>query len=533
MPKISQNYPIRRAIISVYNKQGILEFARALVKRGVELIATGGTARYLTDDGLKIQEISEYTNFPEMMDGRLKTLHPKIHGGILGRAGLDDDMMKHHAMLPIDMVVVNFYPFLDLAETHNYTLDQAINNIDIGGPAMVRSAAKNYKQVLIIVENSDYQAIINEMDNNHSIKLDTRFKLAIKAFSLTAIYDNQIADYLRTRELGKNIDNFRKLPKQIKFSWIKKSNLRYGENYHQTAALYVDQINFNHEASVATAVQLQGKPMSYNNIYDTDTALECVKEFNSPACVIVKHANPCGVALGKSIAEAYERAWKTDPTSAFGGVIALNRTLDEKTSSSIIHHQFVEVIIAPLASSQAVEIIAKKPNIRLLICRQGILQPQNFTSLDFKVIQGGILVQEHDIGRLEEKQYKIVSERQPTITELTDAFFSWKVAKFIKSNAIVYAKNNMTLGIGAGQTSRIYSTKIANLKAHDEGWNLKGAVMASDAFLPFRDNIESAASIGISCVIQTGGSIRDDEIIAAANQHHIAMIFTGIRHFRH
>ncbi|WWO98121.1 MAG: bifunctional phosphoribosylaminoimidazolecarboxamide formyltransferase/IMP cyclohydrolase [Candidatus Dasytiphilus stammeri] len=529
---MSQNYPIRRAIISVYNKQGILEFARALVKRGVELMATGGTARYLTDDGLKIQEISEYTNFPEIMDGRVKTLHPKIHGGILGRPGLDDYMMKHHAILPIDMVVVNFYPFLDLAGNHNYTLDQAIKNIDIGGPAMVRSAAKNYKRVVIIVENSDYQTIINEMDN-HSIKLETRFKLAIKAFSLTAIYDNQIADYLRTIELRENTDKFRKLPKQIKLSLIKKHNLRYGENYHQTAAIYVDQINFNHETSVATAVQLQGKPMSYNNIYDSDTALECVKEFNSPACVIVKHANPCGVALGNSIVEAYEQAWKTDPTSAFGGVIALNRTLDEKTSYSIINHQFVEVIIAPLASSKAVEIIATKPNIRLLICRQDILQPHNFTSLDFKVIKGGILVQERDNCRLEEKEYKIVSDRKPTITELTDAFFSWKVAKFVKSNAIVYAKNNITLGIGAGQTSRIYSTKIANLKAHDEGCNLKGAVMASDAFLPFRDNIDSAASIGITCVIQSGGSIRDNEVIAAANQHHIAMIFTGIRHFRH
>ncbi|WWP01391.1 MAG: bifunctional phosphoribosylaminoimidazolecarboxamide formyltransferase/IMP cyclohydrolase [Candidatus Dasytiphilus stammeri] len=530
---MSQSYPVRRAIMSVYNKQGILEFARALVNRGVELMATGGTARYLKDAGLKIQEISKYTNFPEIMDGRVKTLHPKIHGGILGRHGLDDYMMKHHAILPIDMVVVNFYPFLDLAGTPHDTLDHALKNIDIGGPAMVRSAAKNYKQVVIIVDNSDYKAIINEMDNNNSLKIDTRFKLAIKAFSLTAIYDNQIAHYLRTIESGDKIDKFKELPKQIKFSLIKKHNLRYGENYHQQAAIYVDQINLNNEASVATAVQLQGKPMSYNNLYDTNTALECVKEFSSPGCVIVKHANPCGVALGKSILEAYERAWKTDPTSAFGGVIAINRTLDEKTSSFIINNQFVEVIIAPLASSQAVDIIAKKPNIRLLICRHGIWQPQNFDSLDFKVIKGGILVQERDLSMLEEQNYKIVSDRQPTTTELADAFFSWKVAKFVKSNAIVYAKNNMTLGIGAGQTSRIYSTKIAHIKAHDEGLDLQGAVMASDAFLPFRDNIDSAASIGITCVIQTGGSIRDQEVIAAANQHHLAMIFTGIRHFRH
>ncbi|WWP00832.1 MAG: bifunctional phosphoribosylaminoimidazolecarboxamide formyltransferase/IMP cyclohydrolase [Candidatus Dasytiphilus stammeri] len=529
---MSQNYPVRRAIISVSNKQGILEFARALVKRGVELMATGGTAKYLTDAGLKIQEISKYTNFPEIMDGRVKTLHPKIHGGILGRHGLDDYMMKHHAILPIDMVVVNFYPS---PGTHNYTLlDQALKNIDIGGPAMVRSAAKNYQEVVIIVEMSDYPAIIHEMDNNNnSLKLDTRFKLAIKAFSLTASYDNKIAHYLRSIESGNKIDKLRELPKQIQVSLIKKHNLRYGENYHQQAALYVDQLNLNNEASVATTVQIQGKPMSYNNIYDTDTALECVKEFSSPACVIVKHANPCGVALGNSILEAYKRAWKTDPTSAFGGVIALNRTLDEKTSSFIITHQFVEVIIAPLVSSQAVEIIAEKPNIRLLIYRHGIWPQQNFASLDFKVIKGGILVQERDNSLLEEKNYKIVSDRQPTITELADAFFSWKVAKFVKSNAIVYAKNNMTLGIGAGQTSRISSTKIANLKAQDEGFNLKGAVMASDAFLPFRDNLDSAALRGITCVIQTGGSIRDKEVIAAANQHHLAMIFTGIRHFRH
>ncbi|KAA8995081.1 bifunctional phosphoribosylaminoimidazolecarboxamide formyltransferase/IMP cyclohydrolase [Affinibrenneria salicis] len=529
---MQQRRPIRRALLSVSDKAGIVEFAQALSQRGVELLSTGGTARLLADAGLTVTEVSDYTGFPEMMDGRVKTLHPKVHGGILGRRGKDDAVMEQHSIKPIDMVVVNLYPFARTVARADCPLEDAVENIDIGGPTMVRSAAKNYNDVAIVVKSSDYAALIAEMDGNDgSLTLDTRFNLAIKAFEHTAAYDSTIANYFGTLvkpyygETDKPSGHF---PRTLNLNYIKKQDMRYGENSHQKAAFYIEE-NLN-DASVATAQQLQGKALSYNNIADTDAALECVKEFNEPACVIVKHANPCGVAIGTSILHAYERAYKTDPTSAFGGIIAFNRELDAETAKAIISRQFVEVIIAPSVSDAALQVTAAKQNVRVLTCGQW---QQRVASLDFKRVNGGLLVQDRDLGMVDASQLRIVTERHPSGQELRDALFCWKVAKFVKSNAIVYARDNMTIGIGAGQMSRVYSAKIAGIKADDEGLEVKGSAMASDAFFPFRDGIDAAAAVGVSCVIQPGGSIRDDEVIAAANEHGIAMIFTDMRHFRH
>ncbi|MEH2922832.1 bifunctional phosphoribosylaminoimidazolecarboxamide formyltransferase/IMP cyclohydrolase [Samsonia erythrinae] len=529
---MQQCRPIRRALLSVSDKAGIVEFAQALSHRGVELLSTGGTARLLADAGLAVTEVSDYTGFPEMMDGRVKTLHPKVHGGILGRRDQDEAIMAQHDIKPIDMVVVNLYPFAQTVARENCTLEDAVENIDIGGPTMVRSAAKNHKDVAIVVKSSDYSAIINEIDANEgSLTYDTRFDLAIKAFEHTAAYDSMIANYFGTLvppyhgETDKPSGHF---PRTLNLNYIKKQDMRYGENSHQQAAFYIEE-NI-HEASVATSTQLQGKALSYNNIADTDAALECVKEFAEPTCVIVKHANPCGVAIGGSILDAYERAYKTDPTSAFGGIIAFNRELDEETAQAIISRQFVEVIIAPSASEAALKITATKQNVRVLT--SGNWQ-QRVPGLDFKRVNGGLLVQDRDLGMVDASQLRVVTERQPSEQELRDALFCWKVAKFVKSNAIVYARDNMTIGIGAGQMSRVYSAKIAGIKAGDEGLEVKGSAMASDAFFPFRDGIDAAAAVGITCVIQPGGSIRDDEVIAAANEHGIAMIFTDMRHFRH
>jgi phosphoribosylaminoimidazolecarboxamide formyltransferase/IMP cyclohydrolase len=529
---MQQPRPVRRALLSVSDKAGILEFAQALSSRGVELLSTGGTARLLADAGLPVTEVSDYTGFPEMMDGRVKTLHPKVHGGILGRRGQDDEIMQAHSISPIDMVVVNLYPFAQTVAREGCSLEDAVENIDIGGPTMVRSAAKNHKDVAIVVKSSDYQTIIAELDaNNNSLTLETRFDLAIKAFEHTAAYDGMIANYFGSLvpayhgETGKPSGRF---PRTLNLNFIKKQDMRYGENSHQDAAFYIEE-NVT-EASVATAQQVQGKALSYNNIADTDAALECVKEFTEAACVIVKHANPCGVAVGSSILDAYERAYKTDPTSAFGGIIAFNRELDEATAQAIISRQFVEVIIAPSASVAALKITAAKQNVRVLTCGQW---QQRQAGLDFKRVNGGLLVQDRDLGMVAESQLRVVSKRQPTEQELRDALFCWKVAKFVKSNAIVYARDNMTIGIGAGQMSRVYSAKIAGIKASDEGLEVKGSAMASDAFFPFRDGIDAAAAVGVSCVIQPGGSIRDEEVIAAADEHGIAMIFTDMRHFRH
>lgn len=529
---MQQRRPVRRALLSVSDKAGILEFARALADRGIELLSTGGTARLLIDAGIPVTEVSDYTGFPEMMDGRVKTLHPKVHGGILGRRGQDDAVMAQHAIQPIDMVVVNLYPFASTVAREGCSLEDAVENIDIGGPTMVRSAAKNHKDVAIVVNSKDYPTLVAELDaNDNGLTLETRFDLAIKAFEHTAAYDSMIANYFGTlvpAYYGERAEPAGRFPRTLNLNFIKKQDMRYGENSHQDAALYIEE-NVQ-EASVATAQQVQGKALSYNNIADTDAALECVKTFSDAACVIVKHANPCGVATGASLQEAYERAFKTDPTSAFGGIIAFNRELDEATAQAIISRQFVEVIIAPSASEAALKVTAAKQNVRVLICGQWT---ESEASLDYKRITGGLLVQDRDRGMVDVDQLRVVSDRQPNEQELRDALFCWKVAKFVKSNAIVYARDNMTIGIGAGQMSRVYSAKIAGIKAADEGLEVKGSAMASDAFFPFRDGIDAAAAVGVTCVIQPGGSIRDDEVIAAANEHGIAMIFTDMRHFRH
>ncbi|HAS6358323.1 TPA: bifunctional phosphoribosylaminoimidazolecarboxamide formyltransferase/IMP cyclohydrolase [Vibrio vulnificus] len=525
--------PIRRALISVSDKTGIVEFAQALAERGVDILSTGGTARLLAEQGIAVTEVSDYTGFPEMMDGRVKTLHPKVHGGVLGRRGQDDEVMAKHGINPIDMVVVNLYPFAETVAKEGCTLADAVENIDIGGPTMVRSAAKNHKDVTIVVNASDYHRVITEMDaNDTSLTLETRFDLAIAAFEHTAAYDGMIANYFGTMvpSYGENKegDEESKFPRTFNQQFIKKQDMRYGENSHQAAAFYVEANP--EEASVATARQIQGKALSYNNIADTDAALECVKEFNEPACVIVKHANPCGVALGKDILEAYNRAYQTDPTSAFGGIIAFNQELDAETATAIVERQFVEVIIAPSVSAEAMEVVAAKKNVRLLECGEWTTKTTGF---DVKRVNGGLLVQDRDQGMVSLDDLKVVSKRQPTEEELKDALFCWKVAKYVKSNAIVYSKGDMTIGVGAGQMSRVYSAKIAGIKAADEGLQVEGCVMASDAFFPFRDGIDAAAEAGIKCVIQPGGSMRDDEVIAAADEHGMAMIFTGMRHFRH
>lgn len=519
--------PVRRALISVSDKTGIVDFARALAARGVALLSTGGTFKLLKDHQIPVTEVSEHTGFPEMMDGRVKTLHPKIHGGILGRRGTDDAIMQAHGIDPIDLVVVNLYPFEATIARDDCDLPMAIENIDIGGPTMVRSAAKNHKDVAIVVNASDYPRILNELEGNAGqLSLATRFDLAVAAFEHTAAYDGMIANYLGGRTADNDNPTF---PRTFNQQFVKVQDMRYGENPHQRAAFYRERNPL--EASVSTARQLQGKELSYNNVADTDAALECVKPFADAACVIVKHANPCGVAIGADIRQAYDLAYATDPTSAFGGIIAFNRELDADTARAIIERQFVEVIIAPSVADDARPILATKQNVRVLAC--GDLSGARLPALDFKRVTGGLLVQDRDLGMVDMDSIQVVTARQPTEQELTDLLFAWEVAKFVKSNAIVYAKSGRTIGIGAGQMSRVYSARIAGIKAADEGLEVKGSVMASDAFFPFRDGIDAAAAAGITAVIQPGGSMRDAEVIAAANEHGIAMVFTGMRHFRH
>jgi len=519
---------VRRALISVSDKTGIVDFARALNAEGVEILSTGGTYKLLCDNNIPAIEVSDYTGFPEMMDGRVKTLHPKVHGGILGRRGTDDAIMSEHGIQPIDMVVVNLYPFAATIARPDCDLPMAIENIDIGGPTMVRSAAKNHKDVAIVVNASDYDSIIAELKSDGGLGFKTRFDLAVKAFEHTAAYDGMIANYLGAIVEGDE-EMPADFPRTFNTQFIKAQDMRYGENPHQRAAFYVEANPG--EASVATARQLQGKELSFNNVADTDAALECVKPFQEPACVIVKHANPCGVAVGNDILEAYNRAFQTDPTSAFGGIIAFNRELDGKTAQAIVDRQFVEVIIAPSVSQEASDIVAAKPNVRLLECGQW--ERKRAHSFDYKRVNGGLLVQDRDLGMIDASQLKIVTQRQPTEQEIRDLLFCWEVAKYVKSNAIVYAKNGQTIGIGAGQMSRVYSAKIAGIKAADEGLEVPGSVMASDAFFPFRDGIDAAAAAGITAVIQPGGSMRDQEVIDAADEHGLAMVFTGMRHFRH
>lgn len=518
--------PVRRALISVSDKTGIVEFARDLVSIGVEILSTGGTYKLLCDEGIAATEVSDYTGFPEMMAGRVKTLHPKVHGGILGRRGTDDAVMAEHGINPIDMVVVNLYPFAATVARPDCDLPMAIENIDIGGPTMVRSAAKNHKDVAIVVNASDYDSIVAELKANQGLTYATRFDLAVKAFEHTAAYDGMIANYLGARVGVEEPETF---PRTFNTQFVKVQDMRYGENPHQRAAFYVEE-NAT-EASVSTARQLQGKELSYNNVADTDAALECVKSFKEPACVIVKHANPCGVSIGGDILEAYNRAFQTDPTSAFGGIIAFNRELDANTAKAIVDRQFVEVIIAPKVTAEASEIVATKPNVRLLECGEFAAQPG--AAFDYKRVNGGLLVQDRDLGMVGALDLKIVTKRQPTEAEIRDLLFCWEVAKFVKSNAIVYARDGQTIGIGAGQMSRVYSAKIAGIKAADEDLQVAGSVMASDAFFPFRDGIDSAAEAGIKAVIQPGGSMRDQEVIDAADEHGMAMVFTGMRHFRH
>jgi phosphoribosylaminoimidazolecarboxamide formyltransferase/IMP cyclohydrolase len=523
--------PIKRALLSVSDKTGIVEFAQALADRGVEILSTGGTAKLLAEHHINVIEVSDYTGHPEIMDGRVKTLHPKIHGGILARRDQDETVMAENDIHPIDLVVVNLYPFAKTVANDHCTLADAIENIDIGGPTMVRAAAKNHRDVTIVVNAKDYQRVIAEMDeNNGSLHYQTRFDLAIAAFEHTAAYDGMIANYFGAMLPAYDHPEAKpsKFPRTFNSQFIKAQDLRYGENAHQEAAFYVEAEP--QEASVSTAKQLQGKALSYNNIADTDAALECVKEFEQPACVIVKHANPCGVALGDNILAAYDRAYKTDPTSAFGGIIAFNRELDAETAKAIISRQFVEVIIAPSISAAAIDVVASKPNVRLLACGKW---EQRTNGYDFKRVNGGLLVQDRDTGNVAESELKVVTKRQPTEAEWRDLQFCWKVAKYVKSNAIVYVKDSMTIGVGAGQMSRVYSAKIAGIKAADENLEVKGSVMASDAFFPFRDGIDAAAAAGITAVIQPGGSMRDQEVIDAANEHGMAMVFTGMRHFRH
>ena len=518
--------PIERALVSVSDKSGIVDFAQELGNRGVEILSTGGTYRLLKENDIAATDVSSYTGFPEIMGGRVKTLHPKIHGGILARRGTDNAVMAEHGIGVIDLVLVNLYPFETTVANPDCSLGDAVENIDIGGPAMIRAAAKNHPDVAVVVDTGDYQAVLAEMNQNGGqLSGATRFDLAVKAYEQTAAYDGAIANYF-----GRLVpDGNKQFPRTFNSQFVKAQNLRYGENPHQNSAFYIEKPR-TECASVATAVQRQGKQLSYNNIVDTDTALETARLFDEPACVIVKHANPCGVAIAETIGTAYERAFATDTESAFGGIIAFNRELDSETAIAIVAQQFVEVIIAPGIAEAAREALAAKKNIRLLECGElNRSQP----SFDFKRVHGGLLVQDPDLGVITSSNLKVVTKRQPTEDEIRDLLFTWKVAKMVKSNAIVYGKNGRTIGVGAGQMSRVNSARIASIKAEHADLEVQGSCMASDAFLPFRDGIDNAASAGVSCVIQPGGSMRDDETIAAADEHGLAMVFTGMRHFRH
>jgi phosphoribosylaminoimidazolecarboxamide formyltransferase / IMP cyclohydrolase len=516
---------IKRALISVSDKTDLVGFARWLYQAGIEILSTGGTAKTLAENGIAVIEVADYTGFPEIMGGRVKTLHPKIYGGILGRRGLDEGVMQAHRIQPIDLVVVNLYPFEATVAKPGCDRAQAIEHIDIGGPAMLRAAAKNHQSVAVVVDPADYAALIEELENNHkTITEATRYALAVKAFTYTARYDTAIADYLGARMEGAGV-----FPTIHLAYYRKRQDLRYGENPHQRAAFYCEAEP--DPSSIAAAIQIQGKELSFNNIADTDAALECVAGFDEPACVIVKHANPCGVALGKTLLLAYEHAYATDPTSAFGGIIAFNRSLDAATAEAILKRQFVEIIAAPGVDPEAREILAAKSDIRLMLVGEPDGKPR--VELDYRRVRGGLLVQDRDQGTITRHDLKVVSNRAPTEAEIQDLLFAWRVVKWVKSNAIVYAHDSRTIGIGVGQMSRIISSRLGIMKALDAGLTIKGSVMASDAFFPFRDGIDAAAEVGVTAVIQPAGSIRDKAIIAAANEHGLALVFTGLRHFRH
>ncbi len=521
-------FKVRRALVSVSDKSGLTAFVAALSRLDTEILSTGGTARRLRDAGIDVVEVSKKTGFPEIMDGRVKTLHPKIHGGLLGRRGIDDAVMDEHGIEPIDLLVVNLYPFEQTIARDDATIDDAIENIDVGGPAMIRAAAKNHDGVAVVVDPADYDDVIEKITAGR-LDLDERRRLAAKAYAHTAAYDTAITSYL-SGSLGDD-----PLGERFLYAGRLLARMRYGENPHQDAAFYID--SQAPAGSLAGATQLQGKALSYNNIADSDAALDCVRQFEQPACVIVKHANPCGVAVADSILSAYERAFSTDPTSAFGGIIAFNRSLDADTARAIIDKQFVEVIVAPQVDAAAAKITATKKNVRVLETGDWLtaatLAADGMPTFDFKKVGGGLLVQNADAGRITADDLKVVTKLSPTPAQIEDLLFAWQVVKYVKSNAIVFCKNGMTIGIGAGQMSRVYSTRIAAIKAADENLEVKGSVMASDAFFPFRDGIDTAAETGIAAIIQPGGSMRDDEVIAAADEHGLAMVFTGMRHFRH
>jgi phosphoribosylaminoimidazolecarboxamide formyltransferase/IMP cyclohydrolase len=519
---------IRRALLSVSDKSGLISLAAGLHRHGIELLSTGGTARLLKDEGLPVRDVSDYTGFPELMDGRLKTLHPRVHGGLLGRRGTDDQSMREHGIEAIDLLVVNLYPFADTIARPGSSFAEAIENIDIGGPAMLRAAAKNHADVTVVVDPEDYAGVLAEIDDAGGTSIDTRSRLAAKAFAHTARYDTIIAGYLEQRQDYGDQD----FPDRLPLYFDKQQDLRYGENPHQRAAFYRDPRA--HGGSVSSARIVQGKELSYNNIADADTAIECVRSFAAAACVIVKHANPCGVAVAGELLAAYRAAYRTDPLSAFGGIIACNRELDEATARAIVDTQFAEVIAAPAISQAALAVFTAKPDLRLLIT--GDLNADTDArgaELELRSVTGGLLLQERDVAQIDPTQLRIVSRRQPGERELADLMFAWTVVQFVKSNAIVFARDGATMGVGAGQMSRVYATRIAALKAADEKLELRGAVMASDAFFPFRDGIDVAASYGIAAAIQPGGSKRDAQVIAAADEHGMAMVLTGVRHFRH
>ena len=516
---------VRRALLSVSDKTGLLVLGKALAAHGVELLSTGGTARSLRDAGLAVTDVSQATGFPEMMDGRVKTLHPVVHGGLLGRAGIDDAVMAEHGIAAIDLLVLNLYPFEQVSANPDSSLDEIVENIDIGGPAMLRSAAKNFARVAVATDPTQYDALVAELDaNNGSLSARTRFALSVAAFNRVARYDGCVSDYLSSLQDDGTHALF---PAQSNSNFAKVMDLRYGENPHQHGAFYRDLSPL--PGTLATFVQLQGKALSYNNLADADAAWECVRQFVQPACTIVKHANPCGVAEGKGCADSYEAAYATDPTSAFGGIIAFNTRLDAATAKTILDRQFVEVLIAPDYDAGALAHAQKKANVRVLQIAHG----DGRNNFDVKRVGSGLLVQTSDIREVTRAELKVVTQLAPTDAQLDDLMFAWRVAKYVKSNAIVYAKDLRTVGIGAGQMSRVVSAKIAALKADEAGLVVQGSVMASDAFFPFRDGIDAAAAAGIRAVIQPGGSMRDNEVIAAADEHGIAMVFTGIRHFRH
>ncbi|OHC43074.1 MAG: bifunctional phosphoribosylaminoimidazolecarboxamide formyltransferase/IMP cyclohydrolase [Rhodanobacter sp. RIFOXYA1_FULL_67_6] len=532
-----QLVPVRRALLSVSDKAGLIDLGRRLAARGIELLSTGGSAKALREAGIAVTEVSDLTGFPEIMDGRVKTLHPKVHGGLLGRRGTDDKVMAELGIAPIDLLVLNLYPFEATVAKPGCTLEQAIENIDIGGPAMLRSAAKNWNDVGVLTSPEQYGSALAEIESQGGLTRATRFKLAVAAFNNVSSYDGAISDYLSGLELNDAQDaiaGHATFPGQVNGRFVKLMDLRYGENPHQQAAFYRDL--YPAPGTLATFRQLQGKELSFNNIADADAAWECVRSFKKPACVIVKHANPCGVAVSlDGIGKAYDLAFQTDPTSAFGGIIAFNREVDGATARAIVERQFVEVVLAPGYADDALAAFRKKGNVRVLVIplpADGDLlaaHPGNSS----KRVGSGLLIQSADTGMITADDLKVVTRRAPTEAQIHDLIFAWKVAKFVKSNAIVYARNRQTIGIGAGQMSRVYSAKIAGIKAADEKLEVRGSVMASDAFFPFRDGIDAAAAAGISAVIQPGGSMRDAEVIAAADEHDMAMVFTGMRHFRH